>query len=153
MKCEFFKTDDLEMCAKVFADIFNGAPWNEKWTPATASDRINEILKIQGSYGLKAVDDEKWIGFVVGYIKSQDRKISYIVEMGVIPAWQGQGIGTTLLEKTKEYLVEKGVKRIYISTNKNKLAVDFYRKNGFRVSEPKHISQSESSVEMVYLLK
>ena len=50
-------------------------------------------------------------------------------------ARQGQGIGTKLLQVVEQYVTDKGLAGITLSTNQYAPAPKFYEKNGFKVME------------------
>lgn len=47
--------------------------------------------------------------------------------------WRSQGLGSSLLRGTEEYVLNKGLKNIYLATKGQEL---FYIKNGYRICEP-----------------
>ena len=52
-------------------------------------------------------------------------------EMFIKPQLQRKGLGSLLLKQVEEYVREKGLAGITLSTNKYAPAPNFYRKNGF----------------------
>ena len=58
-----------------------------------------------------------------------------IKQIAISKEFQGQKIGTILLNKTKEYAKSKGINNIYLYTlGDNKKAHKFYERNGFKKS-------------------
>lgn len=47
--------------------------------------------------------------------------------------WSGKGIGSIILKELEKIVTEKGARRIIIHARKN--AVEFYKKNGYKVVE------------------
>lgn len=65
-------------------------------------------------------------------IKRQpNRKPNVIEEFGVIPAWQGKGIGSEFLSRIQSALLEKGICAIILQTERSVPAYRFYKKCGF----------------------
>lgn len=70
------------------------------------------------------------------------------LHIDILPEYQGKGAGTQLIGALKDSLREKGCKGIMLSTGiKNKKAISFYKKNGFKV-----ISHIFGSVIMAFEL-
>ena len=136
MDCESIQPDDLGACAEAFVEVFNGPPWGEDWTVASAVSRLTEIAHTPGFVGLKATADGRVMGFAIGYTESlATRTDYYLKEMCVVPAMQGQGVGTALLTELKARLVAMGVRKMYLLTRRDGPAAGFYEKNGFYTSD------------------
>lgn len=86
---------------------------------------------------LVAYDNENMIGYVSGSIRKSEeyRKPFIIAEMEnlmVLPNYQKQKIGSTLLQEFTKWAKSKNAKRINISVfAKNTKALEFYRKLGY----------------------
>lgn len=136
MDCALVQPDDLAACAKVFVEVFSAPPWNEDWAASAALTRLTEIARTPGFVGLKATSDGRLVGFAMGYTETlADRTDYYLKEMCVLPAMQGRGGGTALLEELKGRLAAMGVGKIYLLTRRDAPAAGFYAKNGFYVSD------------------
>jgi len=58
---------------------------------------------------------------------------STILTLGVHRKYQGVGLGSLLVKKSKSYFKKRGVKFLYVDTERNNLnAILFYKKMGFR---------------------
>ena len=55
----------------------------------------------------------------------------YIIELGIKPECQGRGLGTEFLRMIEEYIHANGISCIFLQTERDMPAYDFYRKNGF----------------------
>jgi len=136
MDCTLMQPDDLDACAEVFVEVFNAPPWGEGWAANAALTRLTEIARTPGFVGLKATSDGRVIGFAMGYAESLAARTDYYLkEMCVVPAMQGQGVGTALLEELQGRLIAMGVSKMYLLTRRGGPAAEFYEKNGFRVSD------------------
>lgn len=75
----------------------------------------------------------------IGYIAARPRKFSYrlshyleIDNMGVVPAFRSQGIGSLLIDGCLQWARKQGFEKIYVVTYfKNRQAIKFYKKNSF----------------------
>jgi len=56
----------------------------------------------------------------------------YLSDLVVQGTWQGRGVGTALLEKTKQWFRQRGIARIQLQVySRNTSALAFWRKRGF----------------------
>ena len=55
----------------------------------------------------------------------------YIIEFGIRPDCQGRGLGTEFLGLIEKYILDSGISCLFLQTERNMPAYDFYRKNGF----------------------
>jgi len=80
-------------------------------------------------------DNEHIIG-VASFLKNNHPKITDLNQyqlrgMAVLKAYQGLGIGHTLLKYCDAFLIEKGANLMWC--NAREIAVNFYKRNGFSV--------------------
>ena len=78
---------------------------------------------------LKAVQDEKMIGFIAGDPR-RSQGFSWIATVGVLPAYQRQGIGRRLLRLCEEQLPTARVRLSVRISNEN--AIQLYRQEGYQ---------------------
>ena len=127
--------DDLELCSELYAQVFSGPPWSEKWSKEKANERLSHFYKSEGFIGL-VIANEGITGFVLGNSEPfLDGNWFYLREMCVAKDRQGKGAGTALLKQLNETLAAKSVKNIYLATDRNIPAAKFYIKNGFSQEE------------------
>jgi aminoglycoside 6'-N-acetyltransferase I len=130
-----FTTEYLDKSAHLYVEVFNGEPWNERWTFDTARTKLFEILNTPGFVGFVFKQDEL-LGFVAGYCKQgQKSKSFYLEEICVQPHKQRQGIGTKLLNQLIDTLTAMKVTGVYLLTNKDGQAEAFYTKHGCQRSQ------------------
>lgn len=80
------------------------------------------------------------IGFVCFWIEPDAeifattlKNYAYISDLVVLPEYRGKGLGTSLLEKVKKDVADKGIKIIKVEAlANNKHALNIYRKVGFQ---------------------
>jgi len=78
-------------------------------------------------------------GTLVGYIGASEKIVTYrkskyveIDNIGIIPAYCSQGIGSMLITACKQWAKEKGYQKIYVNAYiANSKAIAFYEKHGF----------------------
>ncbi len=78
---------------------------------------------------VSAYDEEKLVGF--GRVVTDFVLHAMIFDMIILPAYQGQGIGTMVLEKLVKRCKDHGIRDIQLFCAKGKRG--FYEKNGFEV--------------------
>jgi ribosomal protein S18 acetylase RimI-like enzyme len=106
---------DIENCGKVCLPIYYNA-----------IDILNYVLN-PCLFAVSAKLDDKLIGFICG--KISDKKL-HITSIGVYDKYRKKSVGTSLLNFIKKkYELEKIT--LYVKTD-NKIATNFYKKNGFR---------------------
>ena len=130
--------DDKEEIKKVFVGVFTKEPWYDDWSDEEQLDMYICDLVGQGyslTYGLYD-DTGELIGISLGYIKHWYSGTEYIInELCIKTEKQGAGAGTFFIHAIEEAIKEHGLKQIFLLTESNVPAFEFYRKNGFVQSE------------------
>ena len=125
--------DDKEAIKDVFYGVFTIAPWYDDWSDKEQLDMYITDLIGQGyslTYGL--FDGDELIGISLGYIKHWYTGTEYIInELCVRTDRQGSGVGTFFLSEIEKAIKELGIKQIFLLTDSNVPAYEFYKKNGF----------------------
>ena len=126
------RADDLKGCSDLYSQVFSGPPWSENWNEEKAYKRLSHFQKSEGFVGLIA-EDEEVKAFVLGNAEPfLDGYWFYLREMCVSAKSQRKGVGTKLLNKLNETLSAHRVKNIYLATDRNIPAANFYTKNGYK---------------------
>ena len=122
---------DLEACSTIFSRVFSSPPWSESWTVSNALQRLSHFYNSEGFIGLLA-EEVDVLGFVIGNSEPyQNDSIFYLREMCTDIDHQTHGIGSELIVSLDEKLKSLTIQNIYLATDMNIPAVDFYTKNGF----------------------
>ena len=101
-------TADSPACAQELIAAFREAPWNEFWTTEQALERIDGIMSARVSRGIVCMDGERCVSMLAGRIMTyQEKKLFYIDEFSVHPAWQRQGVGSRVLARLCEALQQE----------------------------------------------
>lgn len=77
-----------------------------------------------------AVDNGRIVGTCFAFMDTKDQ--GHLDWVGIDTDSQRKGIGTKLLKKAVDYLEDKGIRKIVLSTDRP-LAMPFYLKHGFRI--------------------
>lgn len=136
MKYSELEIEDLDEVVLLFIKAFNKEPWNDKWTRDTAYNRLKQMINCEGYYGVKACENEKIIGIILGnHEYYYDGMHFNIKEFCVDSDIKGRGIGSQILEEFICRLKEKGIIKIYLSTLQSDSTIKFYEKNGITYSK------------------
>lgn len=125
--------NDKKIITDVFTSVFTKEPWNDDWSDTNQLDMYINDLVGQGyslTYGL--FEDDELIGISMGYIKHWYRGTEYIInEFCVKTERQGAGAGSFFIVEIEKAIKEMGLKQIFLLTDSNVPAYNFYKKNGF----------------------
>ena len=140
---KFVILDDsyLNEMAALYKAAFSGEPWNDNWSD---ENQLLEYVKEKAggfhalNYGL-LVDDEL-VAVSLGQITHWWEGTNYCLdELCVSPDYQGSGIGSRFMKMIEEDLKTRNIHGIFLQTDSDKPAYNFYHKNGFN-NLAKHIS-------------
>ncbi len=126
--------EDRGTVTRLFTDVFTNEPWNDDWSDREQLDAyIRDLTGQSYSLTLGYFDGEVLTALAMGYIKHWYSGTEYIInELCVDRQRQGQGIGSSFLKAIEEYLSENGISQIFLLTDRNVPAYQFYLKNGFQ---------------------
>ena len=126
--------EDREEIKVVFFSVFTAEPWFDDWSDGKQLDLYIQDLIGQGyslTYGLYD-DKDELIGISQGYIKHWYSGTEYIInELCIKTDRQRAGAGTFFIREIEKAIRVLGIKQIFLLTDSNVPAYDFYRKNGF----------------------
>ena len=125
----------LDQVVELFIDVFSKEPWNDSWdSNKDAENFLIDIVNTPGFKSLLYIKDEKVIGALFGHtIKWCEGDEFYIREFFVNSDFQGEGIGTKLMEKLEKELKKENIYTIVLLTEKNTEAKKFYHNKGFEI--------------------
>ena len=125
--------EDKEEIKDVFTSVFTKEPWYDDWSDEEQLDMYINDLVGQGyslTYGL--FDGDEMIGLSMGYIKHWYSGTEYIInELCIKTDRQGSGAGTFFVSEIEKAIKELGLKQIFLLTDKDVPAYEFYKKNGY----------------------
>lgn len=124
--------DHLLDCTNLYIQVFNGEPWNDKWTLGTAKKRLCDIFLCPNFEGVVYVEEGQVKGAIFGNYEQFYDGIHYnLREMFISTELQGTGIRTIMLLELQGSLRDIGVTEIMLFTSKENKTFEFYKKNGF----------------------
>ena len=118
---------DLKDISGIFKRESSKKPYFQKWTDRTALERIIEFSKTDDIFVVMAND--KLVGFIVSHIGIEEKgKGAFVKEIWLKQEYQGKGIGKSLMRFIEHKYKNKGVKSIFLMSNKKSNAFGFYKK-------------------------
>ena len=90
------------------------------------------------SFHIAAIDNDSLCAY--GRLSEERPRIFKISQMVVRPNMQGQGLGTSVLEKLTHEALAKGAQEIYLNARLH--AVSMYEKSGFKTSGEPYVAKS-----------
>ena len=138
MKIEYkvFDVKYWDSCVECSILAFGEAPWNENWTYEQVNERTHQIMGSKYSKGFVALDGTRIVGILLGQVRTYlDWKQVEVDDFCVHPKYQGQKIGTKLIEFAQKELKRENINALSLTTIRGTPAVKFYEKNGFKQSE------------------
>ena len=133
--------ENIEEIKKFFFDIFTKEPWNDDWSDA---DQLHaymaDLIGNHNSLALGLFENGALVGLSMGNIKHWYSGTEYYIdELCIKTEEQGRGLGTQFLQAIEAYIAQRGMKHIFLQTDRDVPAYNFYKKNGF-VELEKHVS-------------
>lgn len=135
-------------------DIFFSTSSIKIFENSEAKERF--FQKYLGIYQLKhpdhficASEDEKILGYICGAVNSKSERELYIsllhfkvfedfyekypahLHINISPEFSGKGLGSKLIKKYEEHLIDLGIIGVHLITNPTSRNVHFYQKNDY----------------------
>ena len=133
MELKQLSINDKEAIKELFTGVFTGEPWNDDWSDSGQLDLyIKDLCGQEYSLTYGLYDGDELIGLSMGYIKHWYTGTEYIInELCIRTDRQGCGAGTGFLAQIEKAVKEMGVRQIFLLTDRDVPACNFYKKNGF----------------------
>ena len=131
----------LPEMVQLYKSAFYGEPWNDDWSD---EEQLTEYVK-EKSGGYHAINyglliDGKLVAISLGQITHWWEGTNYVLdELCVSPDCQGTGIGSHFMDLIEDDLKKRDIRGIFLQTDSDKPAYNFYHKNGFK-DISKHVS-------------
>ena len=124
---------DREEITLRFLEVFTAEPWCDDWSDTgQLYDYITDLAGQDNSLTLGYMRDGHIAALAMGRIKHWYTGTEYCIdEFFVSTPFQRKGIGSAFLRDMKEFLSRRGIEQIFLQTDRNVPAYDFYLKNGF----------------------
>ena len=134
IRYKIFEETDLNALIDFYMEHYNAE--GGSWTYDITYKRLHQITSMENNLVLLQYDQEKLVGFLMGYFKYFDDSMGFFLEEILVKSdLQNQGYGTQLLSHLKKELYQRKCSWIELMTTTGNLHQQFYRKNGYRVSE------------------
>jgi ribosomal protein S18 acetylase RimI-like enzyme len=114
---------------KVFEDVFEMSNFK-----IPGDDHLMSLLSRDNFFSFAAMVDKAVVGGLTGYILHpyySEKKLAYIFDLAVKRELQRKGIGSLLLQNTRQFCKELGCEEVFVQADQqDDHAVKFYLENG-----------------------
>ncbi len=145
--------NEKESIKTLFRSVFMFDPWNDDWSDEQQLDHyIMDLIGQSNSLTYGLYEGDELIGFSLGFIKHWFSGTEYIIdEFCIKKKKQGLGAGSFFMSEIEKAIKEKGLVHIFLQTDSEVPAYNFYKKNGFvelktHVSFAKDITGSHEAI-------
>ena len=123
----------ISIIKELFVSVFSNEPWNDDWSDENQLHLyIQDLVGQSNSLTFGLFEETELIGISMGHIKHWYTGTEYFIdELCISTSKQGQGIGTLFLNEIEAACKELGATHIFLLTEDNVPAFEFYKKNGF----------------------
>lgn len=134
MEFKKFSKDDLDNSAKLYQEVFSQQPWNDEWFRISrVKEYLKELIENPVFSGYVVYQNSELVAACFGHSRSWWSGDEFFIdEFFVSSKYQGQGIGSLLMDYVENHPELKNIESFQLSTNNNVPAKDFYHKNGFK---------------------
>ena len=117
----------------LFVDVFINEPWNDDWSNEEQLNKyLEDIIDNKNSLSIGLFNNGELLGISLGSIIHWCSGTEYYIrELCIKSTHQHQGMGTLFLKLIEDYLHQKNISSIILSTDIGTPAYDFYTKNNF----------------------
>lgn len=135
MEFKKFSLQDLDNSAKLYKEVFSEHPWNDEWIRLSqVKEYLEELIKNPVFRGYVVYQNSELVAACLGHSRSWwSGNEFFIDEFFVSSSYQGQGIGSLLMDYVENHPELRDVDSFQLLTNSDVPAKDFYRKNGFKI--------------------
>ncbi|GAA5783826.1 GNAT family N-acetyltransferase [Chitiniphilus shinanonensis] len=127
---------DVRILIPAFLDAFNGPPWHDQWTEASAQRYLGGFAANPAARLFGIFDHDTPCGGLVGQIRHWwTGSECFIDELFIAPAHQGRGLGRALVDGAERLLAAEGIAALTLLTERDSAAERFYLGRGFEHRE------------------
>ena len=118
---------------ELFVSVFTREPWNDDWSDKSRLQLyIHDLIGQNNSLTFGLYDGAELIGISMGHIRHWYSGTEYFIdELCISTEKQGKGAGTLFVENIEKACKELGLTHIFLLTENNVPAFEFYKKRGF----------------------
>ncbi len=136
MEIKKLTTQDIPASVALLMRAYNGAPWNEQWSPAPAQRYLTEYAEHARFVGFALFEGTQLVGAAFCHEKTWwTADELFVDEFFIDPVYQRKGYGQALLKHIEGYIHTRGLAGFTLLTNRYMPALEFYRKYGFTHAE------------------
>ncbi|WP_273837702.1 MULTISPECIES: GNAT family N-acetyltransferase [Providencia] len=127
----------VETCAQLYCTTYNSAPWHESWdSPAPIISFLEYHLANNYFLGYVIKLDNSIVGACIGFQKPWNQGVEYYIdEFFIHPDFQGQGLGSKLMQHAQDQCIKHNFNAIILNTERGFPAEKFYKRNDFTEHE------------------
>ena len=117
----------------LFVSVFTDEPWNDDWSDKNQLDLyIHDLIGQSNSLTFGLYEGTELIGISMGRIKHWYTGTEYCIdELCIQTAKQGKGLGRRFVHEIEKACKQSGLSHIFLLTENNVPAFEFYKKLGF----------------------
>ena len=135
MRYYFKRLDESEivMIKELFVSVFTKEPWNDDWSDENQLELyLHDLVGQSNSLTFGLYEENELIAISMGHIRHWYSGTEYYIdELGVSTSKQGKGVGTLFLDEIERACKGLGFIYIFLLTENNVLAYEFYKKRRF----------------------
>ncbi|MCH5296627.1 MAG: GNAT family N-acetyltransferase [Ruminococcus sp.] len=135
MKYCFKRLDESAVTSikELFVSVFAKEPWNDDWSDENQLQLyIHDLIGQNNSLTFGLYEETELIGISMGHIRHWYSGTEYYIdELCISTLKQGKGAGTLFLDKIEKACKELGLTHIFLLTDNNVPAYEFYKKRRF----------------------
>ena len=126
---------EFETVRTMFRDVFTAPPWNDDWSDEKQlTAYLEDLMLNRNSCCIGMYENDELLAVSLGsMIHWCSGTEYYIFEFFVRRGMQGAGIGSDFIKQIEEYAKSLGVTHIFLATDRDMPAYNFYLRNGFDV--------------------
>lgn len=118
---------------ELFVSVFTAEPWNDDWSDESQLRQyIHDLIGQDTSLTFGLYSGTELIGLSMGHTKHWHTGTEYVIdELCIRASAQGKGAGSFFIREIERACKELGLTHLFLLTEKDVPAYQFYRKLGF----------------------
>ena len=135
MNYRIMKVEDVERVLPFYIEYYNSQE-GTNWTKETAYKRIHQVLTMEDSFALLMEEENRTIGFAMGFMQQYDDLVSYVLEEILIDSeYQNKGYGRAFLNEVESRVKENGAACVELKAVNDEMHDSFYGKANYHIAE------------------
>ncbi len=122
---------NLDSIVRSYVDYYNTCEQG-CWTYEKAHKRIHQVMTVEDSDCFVLYDNDRLIGFIMGYYKEfDDLRAYFLEEIVVFAGYHNKGYGSAMLAELETRILKNGATHLELISVKDEHHMHFYKKAGF----------------------